>query len=81
MDRSKFFTAVEGLLELDPGTLTGEELLTDLPGWDSMAVVGFIAMVDETFGVIVPASQLMQCKTTADLAKTVEDCTSGTPRK
>lgn len=77
MDRAKFFTALEALLELDPAALTGDELLTDLAGWDSMAVVGFIAMVDETFGLIVPANQLMQCRTTGDLAKTVELCQSG----
>jgi len=78
MDHSKCFAALEGLLELDPGTVKGEERLTDLPGWDSLAVVGFIAMVDETFGVVVPASRLMQCKTTADLAQLVNDSHSAT---
>lgn len=71
MDDSKVFTALEELLELDAGTITGGERLVDLPGWDSMAVVGFIAMVDETFGVIVPASRLPECKTTNDLATLV----------
>jgi acyl carrier protein len=78
MECSRLYTALEGLLELAPGTITGTELIADLPGWDSMAVVGFIAMVDETFGVIVPASRLLQCKTTAELAELVGSCSPGT---
>jgi acyl carrier protein len=76
LDRSKFYNALEDLLELDPGTVKGDESLVDLAGWDSMAMVGFIAMVDETYGIIVSANRLIQCKTAADLAKLVEDSQS-----
>jgi acyl carrier protein len=78
MDRARLSTALEDLLELEPRTVKSENLLADLPGWDSMAVVGCIAMIDETFGVIVPASRLMQCKTVGDLAELVEHCESNT---
>jgi acyl carrier protein len=79
MECSQLYRALEELLELTPGTVTGAELVADLPGWDSMAIVGFIAMVDEMFGVIVPASRLLQCKTTAELAELVRSCSSNTP--
>jgi acyl carrier protein len=81
MDRSRLFTALDGLLELEPGTARGEAVLADLPGWDSMAVVGVIAMIDETFTVIVPANRLMQCKTADDLAALVADCESNPPQE
>ena len=80
MDRSELYAALEGLLECDPGTIQGGESLDDLPGWDSMAVVGFIAMVDEKFGVIVPADRLVQCKTTADLADLTAYAVSNKPK-
>lgn len=65
--------SLDDLLELDSGTLTGSEELKDIEAWDSLAVMGFIAMVDEEFDVMVPPSQLSKCKTVADLIALVED--------
>ncbi len=76
MDGSKVLTALEDLLELDSGSIGGEEQLVDLPGWDSITVVGFIAMAYETFGVTVPPNRLMESQTTADLARLVADGTA-----
>ncbi len=73
MEGSKVLAALEDLLELDAGSIGGTEQLVDLPGWDSITVVGFIAMAYETFGVTVPPNRLMQSQTTADLAKLVVD--------
>lgn len=41
--------------------------LTDVPGWDSLAVVGLIAALDRQLGVRVQASALAQCKSVQDL--------------
>jgi acyl carrier protein len=67
--------SLDDLLELDPGTLKGSEELKDIEAWDSLAVMGFIAMVDEEFDVMVPPAQLSKCKTVADLISLVEDHT------
>ncbi|WP_298370002.1 phosphopantetheine-binding protein [Azospirillum sp.] len=67
MDRKDFLLALDEALELDPGTLTGEETLESLESWDSLAVISFIALVDETMGVVVEGEKLAQAKTVADL--------------
>jgi acyl carrier protein len=67
MDRKDFLLALDETLELDPGTLTGDETLESLESWDSLAVISFIARVDETMGVVVEGEKLAQAKTVADL--------------
>ena len=73
MSRNHFFGLLDELFEFDPGTLTGAEVLADIPKWDSLAVIGFIALLDEHFAVSVPAKRIMNCKTTADLANLIAD--------
>ena len=69
----QFLKLLDELLELDLGTLKGDELLTNLPRWDSLALIGFIALLDENFGVSVPATKINECKTVADLMALVKD--------
>jgi acyl carrier protein len=61
------------LLEQDPGTLKGDEPLAGLPRWDSLAVIGFIALMDEHFGLSVPAAKINACTSVADLVAIVAD--------
>ncbi len=68
MTAKQFYHLLDELLELDPGTIKGDEVLGDLARWDSLAVIGFIALLDEHFGKVVPASTILACKTVADLA-------------
>ncbi|MCG5238492.1 phosphopantetheine-binding protein [Azospirillum doebereinerae] len=67
MDRKDFLLALDDVLELDPGTLTGAETLESLDSWDSLAVISFIALVDETMNVVVEGEKLAQAKTVDDL--------------
>ncbi len=67
MDRKDFLLALDEMLELDPGTLTGEEALESLDSWDSLAVISFIALVDEKTGVVVEGEKLAKARTVADL--------------
>lgn len=73
MTQIQFLKSLDELLELDSGTLKGNERLTDLSRWDSLAVIGFIALLDENFGVSVPAAKINECKTVADLMALVKD--------
>lgn len=66
MERSEFLRLLDSLLELEPGALTGSEELQD-HGWDSLAALGFIALVEEQFGVIVSPDALIKSKTVDDL--------------
>lgn len=67
MNTTEFLLALDEMLELDPGTLTGTEALEDLENWDSLAVISFIALVDEKLGLVVEGEKLVKAKTVADL--------------
>jgi len=67
MNTAEFLLALDEMLELDPGTLTGAEALEDLETWDSLAVISFIALVDEKLGLVVEGEKLVKAKTVADL--------------
>jgi acyl carrier protein len=67
VNRQEFLNRLAEVLEMPEGSLTAEQPLADLKSWDSMAVLAFISMLDETLGVHVPAAALAQCKTVADL--------------
>jgi acyl carrier protein len=63
----EFLNQFEEIIEAAPNSLKGTELLSDLERWDSLAVVGFIAMIDEHLEMTVPAKKISQAKTVADL--------------
>lgn len=67
MNRPEFLTLVDELLELPKGTLTGAERLEDLERWDSLAMIGFMAIVDEHAGVRLTPRQFVTCERVSDL--------------
>ncbi|MCW2243733.1 acyl carrier protein [Azospirillum canadense] len=67
MDRKEFLLALDEMLELDAGTLTGAEELESLDNWDSLAVISFIALVDEKLGLVVEGEKLAKAKAIDDL--------------
>jgi acyl carrier protein len=69
MNRTEFFEEIEAILELDPGTIKGEEPLASLGGWDSLAVLSFISMVDEKLGLALEAKEIKKCVTSLDLCR------------
>lgn len=73
MEKAEFHHMVEEITGADPDSITEETVLKGLDGWDSLAIVEFVAMVDERLGVVVPAKQIKTCITTADLAKILGD--------
>ena len=66
MQKTDFLILIDDLFELDKGTLKGPEFLESYP-WDSLAIVTFIALVDEHFGIIVDGGELEAAKTIDDL--------------
>jgi acyl carrier protein len=67
MDKRQFFEEIESILEIDPGTISGGENLKELGSWDSMAILTFIAMVDEKLGLALDPKSLKACVTPEDL--------------
>jgi acyl carrier protein len=72
MDRSKFLALMDDLLEVPPGTLRGPESLDGLEGWNSVAMVGFIALADEHCGFIISPRNFASCQTVDDLLNLIE---------
>ena len=68
MTRQEFLSALDTLLELPAGTLSGPENLEDLENWNSLAMVEYIALADST-GAKVSPRQIRDCETVDDLAK------------
>lgn len=67
MNAKDFLLALDEMLELAPGTLTGAETLESLDDWDSLAVISFIALVDEKLNLVVEGAKLAEARTVADL--------------
>ena len=67
MKKQEFIEHLEDLLEMERGSIAEDEMLFNLEGWDSLAVMSFIAMVDEEFGETIKAKQLAEAKSIPDL--------------
>ena len=67
MIKEEFLKKLEEIDDSDPDTLTGEDLLEDLPAWDSLAAVNLIALADEEFGLILSPKEIGECKIVNDL--------------
>lgn len=67
LDRQGFLLLLDELMELPGGSLRGPEKLTELEGWSSIAMVSFIALVDEHFQLPVSPRELRKCQTIDDL--------------
>jgi len=72
-NRNEFLCLLDELFELPPGSLTGQEALADLEGWGSMAVVSFMALADEHYGVTLSPRQFGNCVTVNDLLALIGD--------
>jgi len=72
MKRVEFLKLLDELLELEPGTLRGNEALDSIP-WDSLALIGFLAMADAHFGLVLTAKDVLKCESVADLMKLIGD--------
>jgi acyl carrier protein len=72
MSRTDFLRNLGEVLETPADTsLSGSERLADLEGWNSLAMVGFIALADEHFGRTLSPRQFASCETVEDLCRLV----------
>lgn len=72
MSKKDFLLLLDELLETEPGTLTGVEMLETL-SWDSLAVVGLIALVDEQFDIALSPAKIGKCEAVNDLIALLGD--------
>ena len=67
MTKREMLGLLDELLELEPGTLTGNEELGGLENWDSLAVMGFIQLADERCGRRLTGQAITSCRSVNDL--------------
>jgi acyl carrier protein len=68
LDTAEFYKKLDEILDIPTGTVKGGESLNEFDGWDSMAMLGFIALADEIYGITIPAKRIPSCRTVDDLA-------------
>jgi acyl carrier protein len=67
MTHEDFLSEFQKILELPAGSLKGDERLSDIEQWDSLAMMSFIALASEKCGVTLSPRQLLGCQTVDDL--------------
>ena len=65
-DKQTLLTELAEILQKDRSEVTPNLRLEDA-GWDSVAVMSVIAMMDEQCGVTLSGAQLMECQTVGDI--------------
>ena len=67
MEYTEFLRQMERILEMEENSLNGTEALRDLPGWDSLAVLGLQAWVDASFSSPLDIPALASATTLEDV--------------
>jgi acyl carrier protein len=65
--KNEFLRLMEEAVEADAGTITCDDAIESIEGWDSVAIISFIAMVDEKFGVTISPKKIEDAKYVSDL--------------
>ena len=77
MTHQEFYRLIDQLIEAEPGTIKGGEQLADLPAWDSLVIVGFIASMDKNLNATISITKLVEAKSVDDLVQLVASHVSG----
>ena len=63
----ELFTQLEDILELGAGTIKKTDIFRDFEYWDSMANLSVIAMLDDSFSVLIASKDFSVLITVEDL--------------
>ena len=67
MTNERKIELIAEILDVEPGVLNQETKLSDLDEWDSIALISFMAMIDDEFDKVVKGSIVKEQKRVADL--------------
>ncbi len=67
MKKSELLRELEAAIDIPADSLNETRLLEDIPEWDSLAVIIFIALVDEKLGLMVEGEAIVSAQSVADL--------------
>jgi acyl carrier protein len=60
---------IADILEVKDKILTPETLIKDVPGWDSLAQLHIVGVLEETFHTMIPLEAMIDMKTIGDILK------------
>lgn len=72
MTETRKIEMLEEMMELEAGTLKADTVLSDIEEWDSIALISFIALMDDEFDKVIKGSVIKQAKTVSDLMALME---------
>lgn len=72
MTEAQFLRELDELFEVDSGTMTPETDLSATGHWDSITILGFMALVDEQFGIELQPKKIADARTVSDLIAMVQ---------
>lgn len=72
MNPKELLAALDQVFELEAGTLQGDEILDDIPTWDSMAMVGVIGLANSTSGLKLGPREISACTTVQELMALIQ---------
>ena len=67
MTKKEFLTIIEEIVEAEEKTLSGTEELSSFDMWDSLAIVTFIAKIDEELDITLSPEKISEAETVQDL--------------
>jgi acyl carrier protein len=69
LDKKGFCRKMDQLLQLPADSVKAEQELRGLKNWDSLTILGFIAMADTDYSSGLQPAEIVACKTVDDLAQ------------
>lgn len=67
---SEFYEGMAEILEVEPSEIGPDHELGE--GWDSLAIVSTIALIDEVYNKAIGAEALENCKTVGDVERAAQ---------
>ena len=76
MSQQDFLEEFADVFDISKAAMTESFAFESPEVWDSLAIISTIALVDEHFGVILKASDLVSCPNVVGLLKVIESKSS-----
>jgi len=69
----EFVRNLAELLERDVGNINPDDLFRDYEEWDSLAMLGLGAMVDENYDMVIPRKEFEKMNTVKELFEYIQN--------
>lgn len=73
MNEREKLAMLEDMMDLDQGVLEANMRLEDVDGWDSMAKLSLIVLMDDEFGKVITADQTKRLEYVKDILALMEE--------